>query len=95
MQITINQDEIVEAIENYIGNQGIGMAGKRLDVSMVAGRGGNGFSANIEILPEEYLSEDTPQPDADPVKTTDVESDDDGSEKTEVPTGDSDSLFEG
>jgi hypothetical protein len=49
MQITLNQDEIEKAIITYVGNQGISITGKNVDVTLVAGRGPNGMSATIDI----------------------------------------------
>lgn len=49
MQITLNHDEIVNAIEQYVSNQGITVDGKKTEVNMIAGRGSNGFSATIAI----------------------------------------------
>lgn len=49
MNITINANEINEAITSYVSELGIDTTGKNIEVHMVAGRGSNGFSANIEI----------------------------------------------
>lgn len=49
MNITLNQEEIKEALVAYVGNQGIALEGKSIGVSMVAGRKGNGYSAEIAI----------------------------------------------
>lgn len=54
MQITINQEEIEEAIKTYVATQGINVDGKDVSVSLVAGRGANGMSAAIEISPAKY-----------------------------------------
>ncbi len=51
MQITINENEIKDAIQTYVAAQGIGVEGKSVEVHLVAGRGSNGHTANIEILP--------------------------------------------
>jgi hypothetical protein len=49
MQITLNQDEIEKAIITYVGNQGISITGKHVDVTLIAGRAPNGMSASINI----------------------------------------------
>lgn len=49
MKITIDQQEIEEAIATFIGTQGINTAGKVIKVTMIAGRAPNGPSAAIEI----------------------------------------------
>ena len=49
MQITLDHNEIVNAIEQYVGNQCITVEGKKTEVNMIAGRGSNGFSATIVI----------------------------------------------
>lgn len=53
MQITLNQSEIEKAIVTYVGNQGISITGKRVDVVLIAGRGANGMSASLDIFDEE------------------------------------------
>lgn len=49
MDITLNHEEISEAITDYVGNQGINLDGKETEVDFTAGRGGNGYSATISI----------------------------------------------
>lgn len=49
MQITLNQDEIEKAIITFVGNQGISITGKHVDVTLIAGRAPNGMSASINI----------------------------------------------
>ncbi len=49
MQITLNHQEIETAITEYIGNQGIQIQDKTTAVSMTAGRGNNGYTANVLI----------------------------------------------
>lgn len=50
MQIIINEDEILEAIKEYISKQGIVTAGREVTVELTAGRGPNGARATIEII---------------------------------------------
>ena len=49
MQIIINEDEILEAIKEYISKQGIVIAGREITIELTAGRGPNGARATIEI----------------------------------------------
>ena len=49
MKITLDQEEIETAIKNFVGSQGIAVVGKDVGVSLIAGRGPNGFSAAIDI----------------------------------------------
>lgn len=51
MQITLNQDEIMNALENYVRSQ-INLAeNQKIDIDLKAGRGENGFSATLDIVP--------------------------------------------
>lgn len=64
MRIEVDQSEIEEALANYIMSQGIDVTGKSVDITMVAGRKPNGFSANIVIgedirTPETISTEST------------------------------------
>ena len=52
MQINLVQSEIQEALTEFISNQGFDVSGKDVFVTMIAGRGKKGHSANIEILPK-------------------------------------------
>ena len=49
MELKLNQFEIESALVEYIGSQGISTHEKQIEVNMVAGRGANGFSAEIVI----------------------------------------------
>jgi hypothetical protein len=49
MQVTLNQAEIEKALINYVGQQGISITGKNVDVTLVAGRSPNGMTASINI----------------------------------------------
>jgi len=51
MDITLNQDEIEAAVREFIGTQGISISNKSIEISLTAGRGANGHSASITILP--------------------------------------------
>lgn len=52
MDITLNQDEIETAVREFIGNQGIDISNKLMEISLTAGRGPNGHSASVTLLPE-------------------------------------------
>ena len=52
MQITLNQDEIETAIKNYVNQQVNIREGQEITIDLKAGRGENGFSATIDIVPE-------------------------------------------
>lgn len=49
MRITVNQDNIEEALVEWISGQGLDIEGKTIEISMTAGRGKNGYSAEISI----------------------------------------------
>lgn len=49
LTITVDADAIKEALVAYVAAQGLSLEGKDVDVSITAGRGPNGFSANIDI----------------------------------------------
>jgi len=49
MKIILIQDEIEDAIRAYVGSN-VNLEDRELDVDLTAGRGGNGFTATIEIL---------------------------------------------
>lgn len=50
MQITLTEDEIKVALEDYIAKQGIGLDDVKTEINLSAGRGPNGFSAEISLL---------------------------------------------
>lgn len=49
MKVTLNDREIKEALSQYVGELGIDLNGKAVEVDLSAGRGPNGYSATIEI----------------------------------------------
>lgn len=49
MQIQLRQVEIIEALKQYIGKQGINLQNKTVEVSFTAGRKDSGLSADIVI----------------------------------------------
>ena len=48
MRITLVQNEIEEALKQYVQSQGI--VGSFTDINIIAGRGANGFTAEIDIV---------------------------------------------
>lgn len=53
MKIELVHSEMEAALTAYVINQGFDVSGKAVNVHMVAGRGTNGFTANISIVPPE------------------------------------------
>ena len=51
MQITLNQDEIETALRRYVNDQVNIREGHEITIDLKAGRGENGFSATIDIVP--------------------------------------------
>ena len=49
MKIILGQNEIEVALTEYISNQGISIKGKHVEIDMTAGRGVNGFTAELNI----------------------------------------------
>ena len=52
IQITLNQDEIFSALDAYVRSQISVKDGMEISIDMKAGRGENGYSATIDIVPE-------------------------------------------
>jgi len=50
--VTMSEEEIIEAIKNYMNDQDIITTDKCIEVNLVAGRGPNGHSAVISIKQE-------------------------------------------
>lgn len=51
MQITLNQAEIEKAIQNYVNEQVNIRDGQEVSIDLRAGRGPEGFTATIDIVP--------------------------------------------
>jgi len=49
MQINLNNEEILEAISDWIKGSGISTSGKDLAIDITKGRGNNGVSATVDI----------------------------------------------
>jgi len=52
MLVTINQDEIAEAVQTFVQSRGVSTEGHDIKVTFTAGRGTNGMTASIEITPK-------------------------------------------
>jgi hypothetical protein len=51
MQITLNQDEIEEAIRNHVHGQVTIRESQEMSIDLRAGRGENGFTATLDVQP--------------------------------------------
>ena len=60
MQITLNQDEIEEAIEAYVRGQISIALNQEVTIDLKAGRGDNGFSAVLDIRTRRVKPDPTP-----------------------------------
>ena len=57
MKLTFNSQEIEQALIEFVANQGISLADKQVEVHMVAGRGQNGFSAELDITAKQNVTD--------------------------------------
>ena len=57
MKLTFNSQEIEQALIEFVANQGISLADKQVEVHMVAGRGSNGFSAELDITAKQNVTD--------------------------------------
>jgi len=53
VKINLDEQEIQNALVEYINLQGIDLSNKAVEVTLTAGRGVNGHSAQIDIMPLE------------------------------------------
>ena len=61
MQITLNQDEILEALKDYAFRVINVAPGNDITIDLKAGRGENGYTATLDIVPKRSTSiPDTP-----------------------------------
>ena len=63
MKINLNENEIHQAIIEYIGSEGIDLSTKQVSIELTAGRKPNGFYADVEIgevTPETATDEEEP-----------------------------------
>lgn len=49
IEIILQDDAIKESIVNYVGSLGVNTSGKNIEVELTAGRGANGYRANVVI----------------------------------------------
>ena len=49
MRIQLRQTEIEEALQQYIANQGINLAGKVVEIGFTASRSADGLTADVDI----------------------------------------------
>lgn len=57
MRITLNQSEIEQALRQFVSSQGIDIQGKQVEVNLTAGRGINGFSAELTIQSKDCVAD--------------------------------------
>lgn len=64
MNIHLNEDEIQQALLEFLSNQNIPLQGKKVEINLTAGRGSNGHSADIIIVkaPKPVKTEVTDDP---------------------------------
>lgn len=55
MQITLNQDEILAALDDYVRTCISIPTGNTITIDLKAGRGDNGFSATLDIVPSNTM----------------------------------------
>lgn len=60
MQITLNQDEIMEALKDYAFRVINVAPGNDITIDLKAGRGENGYSATLEITPQRLTESHKP-----------------------------------
>ena len=61
MQITLNQDEIMEALKDYAFRVINVAPGNDITIDLKAGRGENGYSATLEITPQRLTETHDPK----------------------------------
>ena len=76
MQITLNQDEILEALEAYVRNQIVIAPDHSIEIDLKAGRGENGFTATLDIRSSDKKAIHISKPTVLEVVADDEESDD-------------------
>lgn len=86
MQITLNQEEIHTAVEQYVRRQITIADNQAINIDFTAGRGPNGLSATLDIRPAVAAAPSKPVTRSATVETTvapEVESKDETPEETE------------
>lgn len=51
MRITLHNEEIGQALKAYVSSVGINLDGKDVDINIIAGRGTNGTSVEMDVNP--------------------------------------------
>lgn len=69
MKINLNENEIHQAIIEYIGTEGIDLSTKQVSIELTAGRKPNGFYADVEIGEVNSETEDSDDPPFEPTET--------------------------
>jgi hypothetical protein len=59
MQITLDSSEIKQAIVSFVRDQGIDLTNTDVEVGMTAGRGANGTTATVDIIPKNKTTANT------------------------------------
>jgi len=85
MKITLSETDLKDAIQKYISRMGVDLSDKRVEVTMTAGRGTNGHTANLEILPLDLISNDDAREDTDAETPTADDSDENGEDQQAIP----------
>ena len=89
MDVVLKDQEIKDALKNYVGHLGVNMVGKEVSVDITAGRGPSGYTASVSITEREEapvkntrkkkleeVTEDQPELDltaGDPIATSESE----------------------
>lgn len=67
MQITLNEDEIIEAVKAHVLGQINVAENQNISIALKAGRGENGFTATLDIVPAVTMATTTTASKAAPV----------------------------
>lgn len=49
MDVVLKDQEIKDALKNYVGHLGVNMVGKKVSVDITAGRGPSGYTASVSV----------------------------------------------
>ena len=98
MKLILNQEDLDRAVCNYVTTLGMDLTGKDVSVDFTAGRGANGNTATVEILPggtnETAITEGTTEPTPDEKEAAIKEDEETESEESSEDDDDSKSLFD-
>ena len=90
MKIELNDSEIKAAVAVYVATQGVNTEGKEVNVTLRAGRGENGYSAEIEVAASDVTTNTPVAESALDDQKSDVKLD----EGLDTDASEDDSLFE-